>query len=582
MLGALLYWECVRTSRRGSRWLVRMGYFAVLSGLLSVGLVGLTEGSEQEATVQAIRNCFSDVHLALASCQLIAAVLLGPVYAAGSLMEERVGRTLQLVLASRAMAAQFITGKLCAALVRVVDVLFAGLPMFVICGVLGRVPPETVVAELALTISAASTASALALLIALWCRRLVDSLVLTYLVQGFWYGLPVLNVLGLIVGSWATVPEPLQRLNALRATSDLATVPPSLWWSTWLMPALAALAFGLACWFAAILSLRVASCSIEFGGDDRDRLKAARRLGFAFARRDRPVGDRPLLWRELHCRRITLVERLTWALFVVAGVVVLGLIVREWSPSVRALASQTPGGPPPRVCIIAGAATFCHLSFLAFPFLAVAGATGLADERDGMMVELLQLTDLEQIELVHAKLARLAKLGLILLVPPALLAGIVRAIGYSNWSSVALVCLHCAAAFAFAATFGLAIGLRSSKTNTAVAATIAFGLLGGFLIPFLCALSIRNEPTLAHYVWATLSPPLQCFFLMMFDTAVVDPTFTETISTRAMYAVALGWTLAYALASFGLYVSCTLGKNLGSTPHSQPPSLARGEILEGE
>jgi len=167
---------------------------------------------------------------------------------------------------------------------------------------------------------------------------------------------------------------------------------------------------------------------------------------------------------------------MAWAVFVAAGLVVVGLIVREWPSSVQAMP----------------AVTFCHLAFIAFPFLAVAGATGFADERDGRMLELIRLTDLRHSELVNAKSVRLAVLVLILLMPPLIISGVRVAIGYSTWMSLILVTANCLASLAFAALLGLAIGIRSRKTIHAVATTIAFGLFGGILVPILSLLSVRG------------------------------------------------------------------------------------------
>jgi hypothetical protein len=148
-------------------------------------------------------------------------------------------------------------------------------------------------------------------------------------------------------------------------------------------------------WLAAIVSVRPASYWIEAGVVNRlQKLMRVWRFGIARADVCRSVWDRPALWRELRCRRPTLVERLVWFVFFAAGSVVLALIVREWPSSVRAMSAPAAGGPPPAVCIISMVATFCHLAFLASPFLAVTGATAFADEREGRMDELLRLTDL--------------------------------------------------------------------------------------------------------------------------------------------------------------------------------------------
>jgi hypothetical protein len=557
MLGPVFRWELVRTSRRNSRWILRTGYVAALIGLLGIHWTGhdLATVSEQTATAHAIRNCLTGFHAAFSICQLVAAVLLGPIFAAGSLVEERTGRTLMLVLGSRVSPLEFVTAKIGAALSRLGDVFLCGVPFSAICVLFAAVRPETVVAELLLAISTAFATTALALLIAVGCRRLVDSLIFTYFVQGLWFSLPAIHIITLALGPWPIVPDTLLRLNALRATADLGLDAAGPWWAAWSAPAAAMVGIGVAFWLAAVVFVRPASHWIE--SRDVERLKVTSwswRWSRAVAVASRPVWDRPVLWRELRCRRASWVERLVWFVFIAAGLGVLTLIVREWPSSVLAVANPTASGPPPLVCIISSVATFCHLAFLAFPFLAVAGATGFADEREGRMLELIRLTDLRHAELVNAKVVRLARLVLILLLPPLVLTGVMVAIGYSTWMSSLLVTTNCLASFAFAALLGLAIGVRSRKTSHAVATTIVFGLVGGILIPVLSMLSVRGGPTPAQYAFVTVSPPIQCYFLMFHDTAGVMTPLPE-ISVVVMRVVAASWTAAFGLASLGLYFS---------------------------
>jgi hypothetical protein len=480
------------------------------------------------------------------------ALLLGPVYAAGSLAEERSGRTLPLILSCGVASFDIVTARLWAALSRVGDLFLIGLPFSAFCILFGAVQLETVVAELLVALSVACAGSALALFIAVWCRRLVDSLVLTYVFLGLWCSLPLVNALTPLVGLPRLVPGALARLNPLWVTHDLSSAADSPWSATWIVLVFAVVAFGLAFWLGAIMSLRSASVRIEAGGSDRMR-KGVWRFGIFRTDVGRSVWDRPALWRELRCRRPTLVERLVWIVFFAAVSLVFGLIVREWPASVRAMSAPASGGPPPTACIVSMVATFCHLAFIASPFLAVTGATAFADEREGHMDELLRLTDLRRSELVHAKLARFALLVLVLSMPPLLLASVMVAIGYSTWVSLLLVTANSTASLSFAVLLGLAIGVRSRKTSHAVATTIVLGLIGGFLIPVLSVASMQGGPSVTHYTLAMISPPIQCYFLMFYDT--IHGELPPLISIAAMRIVALAWTAAYGLATFGLYLS---------------------------
>jgi hypothetical protein len=65
--------------------------------------------------------------------------------------------------------------------------------------------------------------------------------------------------------------------------------------------------------------------------------------------------------------------------------------------------------------------------------------------------------------------------------------------------------------------------------------------------------SVKGGPSVTQFALVTLSPPIQCYFLMFFDSVRGD--MTPEISLVAMRTVALAWTAAFGLASLGLYLS---------------------------
>jgi ABC-type transport system involved in multi-copper enzyme maturation permease subunit len=554
MVGSIIHSECVRASRRGTRWLVRTGFLGALVVVLSIHWTSLHIAPDGTAAAGEILRCLASFHRAFAVCQLLIGLLLGPVWAASSIIEDRSNGALSHLLGSPMRAFEFVIGKLVTVLVRLAEIYCVGLPITVMCVCMGVVGPFTLVAELILWIGLSCASVAIAFAIALWCRRVVDALILVYLLQGLWFGLPVFNVAATIMRAAAPIPELLLRPNAIRATYDLASQLPGSTWMTCAIPTVTMFVAALAASLASVALFRRASLWID-GGAATERsslwLAAIRPASGA-----RSVWDRPLLWREIRCRRSTIVGRLLVYLVLAVGVIVLGIIAHQWSESVQVVSAPGPRSNPPPVCAIAGAATFAYLGFFAFPFLAISGAGAFSDERNGRMVELLTLTDLRQTELVHAKWARLQMLAVVLCVPPMLLMGVSLFIGYLTWAGWLLAVGHCLASFAFAITFGMAIALSTQKTSHATATTIVAGLVGGFLIPFLAFLSVTSVPSPLQYTLATMSPPVQCFFLAMFDAEFRDMASpASTISRATMRGIALWWTLAYGLASCLLYRS---------------------------
>ena len=170
MLGPVFHWELVRTSRRTARWILRAAYVAVLAGFLVLVLT-----ARPELETKAIPEAAAEFHKIFSIGQLLAVLLLAPISAAGSMLEERRGRTLTLLLTSCVTDAELVTEKLCLALLRVVEVLLCGLPFSALCVLLGGVRPETIVVEMFLVIATAFASCAMALTVAVWSRRLVDS-----------------------------------------------------------------------------------------------------------------------------------------------------------------------------------------------------------------------------------------------------------------------------------------------------------------------------------------------------------------------------------------------------------------------
>jgi len=237
-------------------------------------------------------------------------------------------------------------------------------------------------------------------------------------------------------------------------------------------------------------------------------------------------------------------EFAVWCLTVVAGGTVLAVIAWEWK---NTNLQRAMGTGPPALGVIAALSTFCYLSFLALPYLAVAGATAFAEERDRPLMDSLRVTDLEQREIVRAKAIRLMRVWAGMMLLPILLILCLASVRWTSPTGCLLMAGRCLSSGTFAAMLGLAVGLRARSTLQAILVTLVTGLIGGFFIP-LAAFGVG--PGVVGYTILTVSPPVHCYLLAFQESPLGPP---GTISIAELRYVAAGWTTAFAMASVLLY-----------------------------
>jgi hypothetical protein len=257
------------------------------------------------------------------------------------------------------------------------------------------------------------------------------------------------------------------------------------------------------------------------------------------------------LWRELRSRGATSVDRIVWALYLAVALGVLTGIALNWEITVRTirLSGTMIGMPPPSLMIAVFTLPF-YLALLAFPYLAITGATAFAEERDGNHLDLLCITLLDQRDLVHAKAARLARAGLSIMALPILLEVLLLQMGWTTWWAMALTTLNCLAAAAFCLMLGMALSIRLAKTSQAIVVTLGLLLAIMSAGPFMTLLVNVRDSELPLVM---TSPPVQCTFLSVADNVVEPERLPGRMTIEALRAICAFYTLAYAAGAIGMY-----------------------------
>ena len=310
LFGPILWYDLVRTGRRARTYLIRGAYLLILLAVLwmlyldawpQVGYRGAPLNS------QIARFAENFLYTFLVT-QYVLMIVLTPAYTAGAIAEEKQKKTIQFILATDLRSHEIILGKLGSRMAHLGLLLLAGLPVFSAVQFLGGVDPHLVLAGFAATaVTLASTAGVgiLASVVARPSRAavfLAYGAILAYAVV-CWLGVAVLPYLPprpFIAGT-DTGPFTLENIigmveagNPVVAVENTFTSADSF--ETALLQSLGAYALfhgvvAAATTLTASLLLRRAS------------LREARPAGAKAARRRPPVGDRPMLWKEIHAER---------------------------------------------------------------------------------------------------------------------------------------------------------------------------------------------------------------------------------------------------------------------------------------
>lgn len=329
LFGPILFYDVLRTSRRGRYHLVRFLY----SLLILVVFYFLYEewtSFRQPGGVDIPR--FAEAFfLMFMMMQFGAVFLLTPPFAAGAITEEKERLTLEFLLATDLRNREIIFGKLLARIGNLTLLLLAGLPMLGFVQFLGGVDPDLVLAGFAAVLVSMFSLAAVSILCSVYARKSLNALLLTYVVVAFYlmttamaqalYAFPRLMSFNLIDSVWTvtvddlivwlsagSLPVALYKIgNAWRGTTALANILPDLLRDYAIFHG----TFGLICLTWAVLRLRRVAL--------QENCAAAAKTGRI--RHHRPIGRWPMLWKELHAEPGF---RITW--LGVIGLVIITIV----------------------------------------------------------------------------------------------------------------------------------------------------------------------------------------------------------------------------------------------------------------
>lgn len=211
LLGPVLFYDLIRSSRRARYPLIRGLYALTLLALLCMLFWVRTYNAQEGLTVSAreAADFASSFFATFMIVQLVVVTVVTPAYIAGAIAEEKERKTLEFLLATDLRGREIVFSKLVARLINLVLLVLTGLPVLAALQFLGGVDPGLVLAGFAATGLTVASLAGLSIANSAACRRARDAIVLTYLMAGAYLLISGLSWLLLEPRGWEDFPADL-------------------------------------------------------------------------------------------------------------------------------------------------------------------------------------------------------------------------------------------------------------------------------------------------------------------------------------------------------------------------------------
>jgi ABC-type transport system involved in multi-copper enzyme maturation permease subunit len=188
LFGPVLFYDLVRTARRGRNFLLRGAYALALLVVLFLVYATYISGDgpldtlfgDVRVGIQELADFGSGFFLMFLGVQFGAVFLLTPAFTATAIAEEKERRTLEYLLATDLHNREIVLGKLASRLLAMLLLLLGGLPVLSLVQFLGGVDPNLVLAGFAATAISMLSLGSLGILNSVWADRPRGAVFSTY------------------------------------------------------------------------------------------------------------------------------------------------------------------------------------------------------------------------------------------------------------------------------------------------------------------------------------------------------------------------------------------------------------------
>ncbi len=492
--GPVFNFELLSTSRRGRFYTVRAFYATVLLIILWAIHSGWSSAYDgAELPVSMVKWFALSALGGITIGQEILVLVLTPALVAGVIADEKKRKTLHYLMASQLTSSEIVLGKLFVRMLYVGVLLGVSVPVMSLLVMLGGIDPRLVLLSCGATLSTAWFLATLSIWVSTIARRPRKALFITYGLEGLWLvvpslvtstvatGSPMIDGAILKIAEWVGASSPADVMWIVSRGmmfGGLANWEEMVYWMIGLQ-----LAAGVVLAALAAVQLR----PIFRRQDDTVRKPRGLRAMLATRRlRSHPrLGDRPMLWKELHTSRVRGFARFVgWLLTLIAGGFLLFYSVKLGRDAFSEVQQFGYGG---RMDWNTAAARWQFYWFLevVVPLIYLVGTVGVAgaaaasitSEHEEDTWVSLTTTDLTGREIVLSKLlgslARARRLWAV--IGLLIVAGV--AANSLHWLSIPMLALALPVYGWFAASLGIWISIQLRSTWRSQFLTIAALLL---------------------------------------------------------------------------------------------------------
>ncbi|MGY8768139.1 MAG: ABC transporter permease subunit [Pirellulales bacterium] len=514
-IGPVFTRESSVTPRRTTLYVYRSVYVAAFFLLICTAWLVMA-GTQIINTVGDMARFGALLFQILAPIQLGLVIFFAAFSSASAVAQEKDKKTLILLMMTRLNNSELVLGKMLASLLNIIVLIFAALPLFAASILFGGVSPTQVLLVLAVTLCTAFAAGSLGALIALWREKTFQTLSLTALVIVIWLGFAEALNAGLLGSNFMGFSAELLGIatSPIRAVMEAAQPYPMSvsGLGSWLTPV--GLYFGVISAIALILNVvsislvRVwnpsrearrsnganaeAQESIWGEGQDAespapdsealaqqaDKIRDEHVDGRTHQvnQKHREVWDNPILWRETQTwayGRKVLAIRFVYLLLAAFAILILYGFVQSGSLIVY--------GDQIGTVIPVAAKPLVPLFLVSLVIVNALAVTSITNERDGLALDLLLVTDLSPKELIFGKLFGIMWVTKEMIVVPFLASIYLWYVGGISLENMIYVLGGLAVMYFFVTMLGIHCGMIYASSRTAIGVslgTVFFLFLG--------------------------------------------------------------------------------------------------------
>jgi ABC-type Na+ efflux pump permease subunit len=490
MLGPIFYREATVAPKRPKTFVARSVYVLSLFTLLCTGYLVL-DGSRSLATSSDAARFGGWMFTLLAPLQLLVLSSLASVGAAASVAQEKDRRTLLLLLLTRLSGFEIVVGKLGATLLVPFALLLGALPLFLILPLMGGVSPTQVFGVFVVTAVTVLLAGSVGTVIGLWREKTFQAIAMTVLVL-----LAYLGIGESIASQWSDIPLNLQiSISPVRALAIASSPMVSL---------SREISFSLGCFILStvllsslilalgVIKVRIWNPSRELRlkpTEEDEKLDAEDQHISWRAREPKPVWDNPVLWREIRTwaygRKIVIIR----IAFVLLFCLIAAVVQSQIADGVAYEAGGRIGRALPSVTLpLAG------LGVISLVLINALAVNSVTNERDGLALDLLLVTDLSPKEFVFGKLLGVMFVGKEMVLLPLMLMVFMALQNVMSYENMVYSILGALILIAFVIMLGIHCGLNYVSGRTAILNSIGtvFFLCVGIAICMTIMVSFRG------------------------------------------------------------------------------------------